>query len=72
MTRLTPKCSHSSLGQGLLERPGGMSSAASWTGRMSARYPEYDGALRNAYPPERIEEISNRREMPLLNSDQPL
>jgi hypothetical protein len=33
---------------------------------------EYDRALRNAYPPERIEEISKRREMPLLNSDQPL
>jgi benzoate/toluate 1,2-dioxygenase alpha subunit len=48
-------------GHGLLERPGGMNPAASWTGRMMARYPEYDRALRTAYPPERIEEISKRR-----------
>jgi benzoate/toluate 1,2-dioxygenase alpha subunit len=48
-------------GHGLLERPGGLSPAASWTGRMMIRYPEYRQALEQAYSAEEIEEISKRR-----------
>jgi benzoate/toluate 1,2-dioxygenase alpha subunit len=48
-------------GHGLLERPGGLSAAASWTGRMMARYPEYASALQDRFSPPEIEEISARR-----------
>jgi benzoate/toluate 1,2-dioxygenase alpha subunit len=48
-------------GHGLLERPGGLNPAASWTGRMIVKYPEYREALEKAYTPEEIEEISKRR-----------
>ena len=48
-------------GHGLLERPGGLNPAASWTGRMMVKYPEYREALEKAYTPEEIEEISKRR-----------
>ena len=48
-------------GHGLLERPGGLNPAASWTGRMMVKYPEYREALEKAYTPEEIEEISRRR-----------
>jgi benzoate/toluate 1,2-dioxygenase alpha subunit len=48
-------------GHGLLERPGGLNPAASWTGRMMVKYPEYAEALRSAYGDEEIEEISARR-----------
>jgi benzoate/toluate 1,2-dioxygenase alpha subunit len=48
-------------GHGLLERPGGLNPAASWTGRMMVKYPEYAEALRKAYGEEEIEEISARR-----------
>lgn len=49
-------------GHGLLERPGDPKNpAASWTGRMMERYPEYREALHGAYSDEEIEEISARR-----------
>jgi benzoate/toluate 1,2-dioxygenase alpha subunit len=48
-------------GHGLLERPGGLNPAASWTGRMMVKYPEYAEALRERYSDEEIEEISARR-----------
>lgn len=48
-------------GHGLLERPGGLNPAASWTGRMMAKYPQYAEALRERFGEEEIEEISARR-----------
>lgn len=48
-------------GHGLLERPGGLSPAASWTGRMMVKHPEYADALRAGFTEERIERISARR-----------
>jgi benzoate/toluate 1,2-dioxygenase alpha subunit len=50
-----------SYGHGLLERPGGLNPAASWTGRMMVKYPEYAEALKSAYGDQEIEEISARR-----------
>jgi len=48
-------------GHGLLERPGGLNPAASWTGRMMVTFPEYEQALRQAYDDEYIEFVSARR-----------
>jgi benzoate/toluate 1,2-dioxygenase subunit alpha len=48
-------------GHGLLERPAGLNPAASWTGRMMAKYPEYERALRQRYSDAEIEQISARR-----------
>jgi benzoate/toluate 1,2-dioxygenase alpha subunit len=48
-------------GHGLLERPGGLSPASSWTGRMMERYPEYATALRRRFTDDGIDEISARR-----------
>jgi len=48
-------------GHGLLERPGGLNPAASWTGRMMVTFPEYDQALRQAYDDDYIEFVSARR-----------
>ncbi|HVQ93171.1 MAG TPA: Rieske 2Fe-2S domain-containing protein [Mycobacteriales bacterium] len=48
-------------GHGLLERPGGLSPASSWTGRMMQRYPEYAAALRHRFTDADIDEISARR-----------
>ncbi len=48
-------------GHGLLERPGGLNPAASWTGRMMQRYPEYAAALRSRFSEEEIDAISARR-----------
>jgi benzoate/toluate 1,2-dioxygenase alpha subunit len=48
-------------GHGLLERPGGLSPASSWTGRMMQRYPEYAAALRHRFTDTDIDEISARR-----------
>jgi benzoate/toluate 1,2-dioxygenase alpha subunit len=48
-------------GHGLLERPGGLSPASSWTGRMMERYPEYATALRRRFTDADIDEISARR-----------
>jgi benzoate/toluate 1,2-dioxygenase alpha subunit len=48
-------------GHGLLERPGGLNPASSWTGRMMAKHPEYERALRDAYSADRLEAISARR-----------
>jgi hypothetical protein len=47
-------------GHGLLERPGGLNPASSWTRRMMMKYPEYAEALRSAYGEEEIEGISAR------------
>jgi benzoate/toluate 1,2-dioxygenase subunit alpha len=48
-------------GHGLLERPGGLNPAASWTGRMMERYPEYAASLRGRFSEEEIDSISARR-----------
>jgi benzoate/toluate 1,2-dioxygenase alpha subunit len=48
-------------GHGLLERPGGLNPAASWTGRMMQRFPEYASALRARFSEDEIEAISARR-----------
>lgn len=48
-------------GHGILERPGGLNPAASWTGRMMDSYPEYAEALREKFSDEEIELISARR-----------
>jgi benzoate/toluate 1,2-dioxygenase subunit alpha len=48
-------------GHGLLERPGGLNPAASWTGRMMERFPEYSQALRERFSDEEIDAISARR-----------
>lgn len=48
-------------GHGLLERPGSLNPAASWTGRMMDRYPEYAEAMRRRFSDERLIEISARR-----------
>ena len=48
-------------GHGLLERPGGMNPASSWTGRMMDRYPEYAESLRARFSEEEIDAISARR-----------
>jgi benzoate/toluate 1,2-dioxygenase alpha subunit len=48
-------------GHGLLERPGGLNPAASWTGRMMERYPQYADALRERFSDEEIDAISARR-----------
>jgi benzoate/toluate 1,2-dioxygenase subunit alpha len=48
-------------GHGLLERPGGLNPAASWTGRMMVKYPEYATALREAFDEEYIDFVSARR-----------
>jgi phenylpropionate dioxygenase-like ring-hydroxylating dioxygenase large terminal subunit len=48
-------------GHGLLERPGGLNPAASWTGRMMDRFPDYAAALRERFRDDEIEAISARR-----------
>jgi phenylpropionate dioxygenase-like ring-hydroxylating dioxygenase large terminal subunit len=48
-------------GHGLLERPGGMNPAASWTGRMMDRFADYASALRGRFTEAEIEAISARR-----------
>jgi phenylpropionate dioxygenase-like ring-hydroxylating dioxygenase large terminal subunit len=48
-------------GHGLLERPGGLSPASSWTGRMMQRFPDYATALRGRFTDDVIDEISARR-----------
>jgi len=48
-------------GHGLLERPGGLNPASSWTGRMMTKFPEYADALREAYDEEYIDFVSARR-----------
>lgn len=48
-------------GHGLLERPGGLNAAASWTGRMMERFPEYATALREQFDDDQIDAISARR-----------
>ncbi|HEY3246852.1 MAG TPA: Rieske 2Fe-2S domain-containing protein [bacterium] len=48
-------------GHGLLERPGSLNPAASWTARMMDRYPEYSGLMKQRYPEEEIVHISSRR-----------
>ncbi|MGP4015988.1 aromatic ring-hydroxylating oxygenase subunit alpha [Saccharopolyspora sp. 5N708] len=48
-------------GHGLLERPGGLNPAASWTGRMMVKFPEYERALREKFDDDHIEFVSARR-----------
>ena len=48
-------------GHGLLERPGGLNPASSWTGRMMEMYPEYKQALTDKFTDEQIDQISSRR-----------
>ena len=48
-------------GHGLLERPGGLNPASSWTGRMMEKFPDYASALRERYSEQEIEDISARR-----------
>jgi phenylpropionate dioxygenase-like ring-hydroxylating dioxygenase large terminal subunit len=48
-------------GHGLLERPGGLNPAASWTGRMMQKFPEYAKALSERFSEEEIDDISARR-----------
>ena len=52
-----------SYGHGFLERPGGLSPVSSWTGRMMAKYPEYEAALRSNYSEEDLQDLSARRNM---------
>lgn len=48
-------------GHGLLERPGSLNPAASWTARMMDRYPEYATAIRRRFSDPELVEISARR-----------
>ena len=48
-------------GHGLLERPGSLNPASSWTARMMDRYPEYREAMKRRFSDEKIIEISARR-----------
>lgn len=48
-------------GHGVLERPGSLNPASSWTARMMDRYPEYAEAMRQRFPDEEIVQISARR-----------
>ena len=48
-------------GHGLLERPGSLNPAASWTARMMDRYPEYAAAIRRRFSEPELVEISARR-----------
>lgn len=48
-------------GHGLLERPGSLNPASSWTARMMDRYPEYMEAMRRRFSDEELVEISARR-----------
>lgn len=48
-------------GHGLLERPGSLNPASSWTGRMMDRYPEYAEAMRRRFADPELVEISARR-----------
>jgi len=48
-------------GHGLLERPGSLNPAASWTARMMDRYPEYAEAMRQRFSEDQLVEISARR-----------
>jgi benzoate/toluate 1,2-dioxygenase alpha subunit len=48
-------------GHGLLERPGGLSPASSWTGRMMVKYPDYQRSLEAAFDQEYIDFVSARR-----------
>ena len=48
-------------GHGLLERPGSLNPASSWTARMMHRYPEYAEAMRKRFDDAHLMEISARR-----------
>lgn len=48
-------------GHGLLERPGSLNPASSWTARMMHRYPEYAEAMRRRFDDAQLVEISARR-----------
>lgn len=48
-------------GHGLLERPGSLNPASSWTARMMDRYPEYAEAMRRRFSEPDLVEISARR-----------
>ncbi len=48
-------------GHGLLERPGSLNPASSWTARMMDRYPEYALEMRRRFSEQELREISARR-----------
>jgi phenylpropionate dioxygenase-like ring-hydroxylating dioxygenase large terminal subunit len=48
-------------GHGILERPGSLNPAASWTARMMDRYPEYSELMKQRYAEDEIVQISSRR-----------
>jgi phenylpropionate dioxygenase-like ring-hydroxylating dioxygenase large terminal subunit len=48
-------------GHGLLERPGSLNPASSWTARMMDRYPEYAEAMRAKYDQNQLIDLSARR-----------
>ncbi|HEU4798116.1 MAG TPA: Rieske 2Fe-2S domain-containing protein [bacterium] len=48
-------------GHGLLERPGSLNPASSWTARMMDRYAEYADAMRKRFTDPELVEISARR-----------
>jgi phenylpropionate dioxygenase-like ring-hydroxylating dioxygenase large terminal subunit len=48
-------------GHGLLERPGSLNPASSWTARMMERYPEYGASMRERFSEEELMEVSARR-----------
>ncbi len=48
-------------GHGLLERPGSLNPASSWTGRMMDRYPEYAKAMSAKYTEDQLIDLSARR-----------
>src|SRR3989449_9994925 len=48
-------------GHGLLERPGGLNPASSWTARMMDRYPAYAEAMRAKYGETQLIDLSARR-----------
>src|SRR3989441_4144006 len=48
-------------GHGLLERPGSLNPASSWTARMMDRYPEYAEAMRAKYAETQLIDLSARR-----------
>ncbi|HEV8353998.1 MAG TPA: Rieske 2Fe-2S domain-containing protein [bacterium] len=53
-------------GHGVLERPGSLNPAASWTARMMDRYPEYAQLMAQRFPEEEILQISARRNILLF------
>jgi phenylpropionate dioxygenase-like ring-hydroxylating dioxygenase large terminal subunit len=48
-------------GHGLLERPGSLNPASSWTARMMDRHPEYAEAMRAKYTEAQLVDLSARR-----------